>query len=81
MARVLRRLRPGSIALFHDALYTTIDERYRDREPTIRAVEMLLGHFAGAFRFVTVPELLRLGRARKWPLYRRPNLDWLHRLT
>jgi peptidoglycan-N-acetylglucosamine deacetylase len=79
--RVARRLRPGGIALFHDALYTTVEERFRDRGPTIRAVEMLLDRFAGTFRFVTVPELLRLGRARKWPVYKRSDLDWLHRLT
>lgn len=81
VARVLRRFRPGSIALFHDALYTTTDERFRDRGPTIRAVELLLEHFAGRVRFVTVPELLRLGRARKWPLYRRADLGWLRRLV
>ena len=81
VARVLRRFRLGSIALFHDVLYTIIDERYRDRAPTLRAVEMLLEHFAGKVRFITVPELLRRGQARKWPLYRRSNLDWLHRLV
>jgi peptidoglycan/xylan/chitin deacetylase (PgdA/CDA1 family) len=78
--RVMRRFEPGSIALFHDALYSTVDRRYRDRGPTLAAVEELLERLGGSIRFVTVPELLRLGRPRKWPWYARADLDWLHRL-
>lgn len=79
--RVERRLRPGSIALFHDRLATTIDLRYGDRAPTVRAVELLLGRHRGRYRFVTVPELLALGRPRRRHWYRRPDLAWLHRLV
>lgn len=69
--RTLRRLRRGSIVVFHDVLHTTTDERYRDREPTIEALSTLLARLAGHLRFVTVPELLRLGRPVFWHHYYR----------
>ncbi len=81
VARVERRLVPGSIVLLHDRLATFVDPRHADRGPTLEAVEQLLTRHAGRYRFVTVPELLSLGLPRKWHLYRRPNLDWLHRLA
>lgn len=71
--RLERGLRPGSIALLHDSLYTTSDIAHRDREPTIRAIAQLLEKRDQALRFVTVPELLRAGRPRKWPWY--PGAD------
>jgi peptidoglycan/xylan/chitin deacetylase (PgdA/CDA1 family) len=74
--RVMRRLRRGSIVLFHDTLYVTEDERYRDREPMRQALEILLGRLGGDYRFVTVPELLRLGRPVRWPLFHRLPLDF-----
>lgn len=80
LERVRRRLRPGSIILFHDALYTTIDPRFRRRDSTLEAVARLLDEAAGRYEFVTVPELLRRGRPRKWHWYQRVDLDWLHRL-
>src|SRR5207248_2929119 len=60
--RVMRRLRRGSIVLFHDALYATEEPRFRDRAPTREAVEGLRARLAPAVRFVTLPELLRLGQ-------------------
>ncbi|HEV8630571.1 MAG TPA: polysaccharide deacetylase family protein [Thermoanaerobaculia bacterium] len=60
--RVLRRLRRGSIVVFHDALYVTEDPRYRDRAPMRQALDELLAQLSPAFRFVTIPELLALGR-------------------
>jgi peptidoglycan-N-acetylglucosamine deacetylase len=77
--RVLGGLRPGSIVLFHDALFRTHELRCRDREPTLRAVEILLAELAGRYRFVTVPELLRLGRPRRWHWYKPSDLDWLRK--
>jgi len=79
--RVMRRLRRGSIVLFHDTLYVTEDERYRDREPMRQALETLLGRLGGDYRFVTVPELLRLGRPVRWPLFHRLPLDFHRRLV
>ena len=69
VARVMRRLRRGSIVLFHDTLYVAEEERYRDRGPMLAALEILLGRLAGDFQFVTVPELLRLGRPVRWPSF------------
>jgi peptidoglycan/xylan/chitin deacetylase (PgdA/CDA1 family) len=72
-------IRPGSIVVLHDALYATDDEAYRDRSAAIEALALLLERLGGRFRFVTVPELLRLGRPRYWHWYRRSDLEWLHR--
>lgn len=78
--RVRRRLCPGSIVLFHDTLATTDNHRHRDRTPTLQAVETLLRE-PGGYRYVTVPELLRRGRALRWPWYKRSDLAWLRRLV
>jgi len=77
LARVYRRLRRGSIVLFHDTLYTTVDDAARDRAPMREAVERLLVELKDRYRFVTVPELLRLGRPYRWHWYQRARLDWL----
>jgi peptidoglycan/xylan/chitin deacetylase (PgdA/CDA1 family) len=80
VARVMRRLRRGSIVLFHDTLYVTEDARYRDRGPTLQALEILLARLAGDFRFVTVPELLRLGRPVRWPIFHQLPIGFHRRL-
>jgi peptidoglycan-N-acetylglucosamine deacetylase len=74
--RVYRRLRRGSIILFHDTLYTTVEESWKDREPMRAAVEQLLADLKDRYRFVTVPELLKLGRPYRWHWYQRARLDW-----
>jgi peptidoglycan-N-acetylglucosamine deacetylase len=79
--RVMRRLRRGSIVAFHDTLYTTTDERFRDRGPTRQALEILLGRLGRDYRFVTVPELLRLGRPVRWHHYQRLPLDFHRQLV
>jgi peptidoglycan/xylan/chitin deacetylase (PgdA/CDA1 family) len=61
LARALRRLRRGSIVLLHDSLYATEEARYRDRAPMREALAALLARLAPTHRFVTVPELLRMG--------------------
>lgn len=80
VARVERKLAPGAIVLFHDRLYTTVDDHFSDRGPTLEAVDQLLTRWRGRLSFVTVPELLTAGRPRKWHWYQRPNLAWLRRL-
>jgi peptidoglycan/xylan/chitin deacetylase (PgdA/CDA1 family) len=62
--RILEELHPGAIVLLHDSLYHCEDERFVSREPTIEAVARVL-EAAPQYRFVTVPELLRLGPARR----------------
>ena len=69
--RTMRRLRRGSIVVFHDSLYVTEDARYRDRGPMREALSTLLARLAASYRFVTVPELLRIGRPVHWHHYHR----------
>ena len=78
--RVLRRLRPGSIVLLHDTLATAIAEEDRDRSAVRAAVAMLIDRLSG-YRFVTVPELLRLGPPVRWHWIQRARLDWHRQLV
>ena len=78
--RVERQLEPGAILLFHDALWTALEERHKRRETMLEAVRVLLERHAGTWRFVTVPQLLATGRPRKWHWYKRADLEWLSRV-
>lgn len=80
LARIYRRLRRGSIVLLHDTLYTSVEESWRDRAPMRAAVEQLLVDLKDRFWFVTVPELLKLGRPFRWHWYQPAKLDWLKRV-
>lgn len=64
-ARILQGLRPGSIVLLHDALFRYEDDRFVSREATLGALALVLESAADRYRFVTVPELLRLGRPQR----------------
>jgi peptidoglycan/xylan/chitin deacetylase (PgdA/CDA1 family) len=70
--RLENKIRPGSIVNFHDSLHDIIEERYINREPTLKAVNILLEQLGGRFRFVTLPELLRHGRPR--------HVNWSYQL-
>lgn len=61
---IRERLRPGSIILLHDAAWMTLDQAWADRGPMLEAVEHLLASLSGSYRFVTLPDLLRRGRAQ-----------------
>jgi peptidoglycan/xylan/chitin deacetylase (PgdA/CDA1 family)/GT2 family glycosyltransferase len=65
--RILAAAHPGAIVLLHDSLQTFEAEAYRDRTPTIDAVETVVRALPG-WRFVTVSDLIALGRpvARGW---------------
>ena len=60
--RTIDQIRPGSIVLFHDAIWDPQVEGADNREPTLQATDMILERLRGRFRFVTIPELLRAGR-------------------
>jgi peptidoglycan/xylan/chitin deacetylase (PgdA/CDA1 family) len=81
VGRVMRRLRRGSIVVFHDTLYTATDPRFRARGPLLEALDDLLGRLSGDFRFVTVPELFRLGRPVLWHHYHRLPDEYRRRLA
>lgn len=61
---LLERVSPGAIVLLHDGLYHAMEKHYADRSATLEAVDILLNE-RPEFRYVTVPELLGCGRARK----------------
>ena len=56
------RLKPGSIILLHDNLYTAERESCYDRAPMINALDKFLNDNI-SYDFITVPELLRQGDA------------------
>ena len=78
--RIVAGIRPGSIVVLHDGLYdrgqpglgVTLDRLpVVDRGAMLRAVEIVLQQVSHQYRFVTVPELLRLGRPER-PILCRP---------
>ena len=79
-ARVLDGLHPGAIVLLHDTLASWSAERFRDREPTLAAVEAVLAARPD-WRFVTVPELLAQGRPRRRWWVQRSDPGYLAGLT
>ena len=50
---------------------------YQDRGPMLATVEKMLQDLGSGYRFVTVPELMKLGRPVRWHWYQRSRLDWL----
>ena len=79
-ARILDGLHPGAIVLLHDSLASWGEDRFRDRAPTLAAVEAVLTAKAD-WRFVTVPELLGQGRARRRWWAQRSDPGYLAGLT
>lgn len=78
--KTMSKIRPGSIILFHDGLYTFTQERFLDRQPTLKAVDTILSRLNSRFNFITVTELLKQGRPRLQNWYYQENLQWLSNL-
>lgn len=74
--RLTAQLRPGSIFLLHDSLYRMADPKLADRSATVGAVATLL-RTRPDYAFVTVPELLKRGRAHKTMWFKKPQVAWL----
>ena len=76
--KVKRKLKPGSIILLHDSLYTYSDHRYINRSPTIEAVELILQAHTPQYQFVTLTELINAGKPQfnKWIML--PEEQWLN---
>jgi peptidoglycan/xylan/chitin deacetylase (PgdA/CDA1 family) len=75
-----RRMHPGAILVAHDRLSDALDEAYFNREPLLKGIEIFLGRVGDRVRFITIPELLRRGRAHKEIWYKRSNVELLNRL-
>ncbi len=78
--KVINEIQPGGIILFHDSLYTVMDAKYADRQPTLDAVRIVLNKLNGQYDFITVPELLKLGKHQKTNWYSQPDTQWLKQL-
>ena len=75
-----RRVHPGGVIVLHDRLSDALDPSYFDREATLKALVIFLNRVGDRFRFVTVPELLRHGRAHKELWYKKSNVELLNKL-
>ncbi len=78
--QLLARMQPGNIVLMHDAVHTFTEERYVSREPILAALDQALTKVADQRRFVTVPELMRLGRPLREHWRSQPDPAHLNRL-
>ena len=77
-AKLLGEIRPGSIVLLHDGIFEDQDRHlhleprqapiHEPREEMLTALRQVLSQLTPVFQFVTLPELLRLGRPvrAKW---------------
>lgn len=75
-----QKLAPGAILLMHDALFPPIRPEFADRGPLIAGLAAFLaGH--PDYRFVTVPELLTMGRAVRAPWIKPGDIEWLNSLN
>jgi len=72
MAELLtHRIRPGSVIVFHDAIFggkprnrsSASQQRNVSRESMLTTLQIILGRLQNTYSFVTIPELLRQGRA------------------
>ena len=61
--RLVRQIRPGCIVILHDNIYrSALTASEPDRGAMLQALDQALARLQHRFHFVTVPELLRLGR-------------------
>jgi peptidoglycan-N-acetylglucosamine deacetylase len=80
MQRALeRQMKPGGIVLLHDQLFAYADSDERARNELLIVLERVLS--LGQFRFITVPELLKLGRAQGRFWLKRSEREWLFGLS
>jgi peptidoglycan/xylan/chitin deacetylase (PgdA/CDA1 family) len=79
-ADLAKNVYPGSIIVLHDRLSDALKPEYFNRQPTLDAVELLLQEMTGRFRFVTVPQLLQFGPARRVFWSQLPDRAFLDRL-
>ena len=68
--KIINRVTPGSIFLLHDDIRGTSSQEIQwNREPMLEGLEKALAVLKQKIHFITVPELLRVGRpTNRWPL-------------
>lgn len=76
--RIIRQIRPGSIILLHDFLFD--NPLSRNPDSSADAVDIILDKLSNSYQFVTVPELLKLGRPRKKNWYVKADKAFLAQL-
>jgi peptidoglycan/xylan/chitin deacetylase (PgdA/CDA1 family) len=76
---VAGQMQPGSIVLMHDQLFAFSASDRCSREDMLAALDALLVN--APFRFVTVPELLELGRPQGRFWRKTSELGWLRQLS
>ncbi len=59
---LIANIEPGSIILLHDAVWDPLFQGVEDRTTMLEALERFLNRVHTRFQFVTVPDLLKLGR-------------------
>lgn len=80
---ILGKVRPGSIVLFHDGLAAggLAGDLHWNRDDMLAAVSNILAALRGTMSFVTVPELLAHGPARREPWLVHPSPQFAERLA
>jgi peptidoglycan/xylan/chitin deacetylase (PgdA/CDA1 family) len=78
--RVSSKIKGGSIILFHDSLYQTVEEKYLDRTPMLKALDILLERLSDKYRFITIPEMFRYGRKGCVSWHQNPTIGFLNNL-
>jgi peptidoglycan-N-acetylglucosamine deacetylase len=78
--KVLNEIKPGSILLFHDMLYTYEKPEYQDRNNTLLTVEELLDRLDD-YSFLTVPDLMKNGKPQRILWQQHGNTKWLNGLN
>lgn len=76
--KLSKRIKPGSIILLHDSLFTAESEAHLGRAPTLEAVDRLLEECAD-YEFVTISELMNRGRPVRQLWERQGDSGWLDR--
>lgn len=75
--RLLSKISAGGIVLLHDCIYDVRDRRDVSRDFMLIALDLALERLRGEFQFVTVPELLTLGRPRYKYWRKQGGADWI----
>ncbi|MDP3848889.1 MAG: polysaccharide deacetylase family protein [Luteolibacter sp.] len=76
----LQRITPGSVVLMHDGMVDFLGAASPGREATLDAVGRILAALHGRYGFITVPELLRRGKAVRTAWWMEPDLEILNSL-